>query len=137
VVKLAPDLDDAQLDTALEALLAAGIDGVVATNTTISRQGVTSPLASEEGGLSGALLRDLSTRMIRQIHLRTGGRLPIIGAGGIMGPDDAAAKLDAGATLLQLYTGLIYAGPGLVRQILDALATSHPESQDADSQEAE
>jgi len=124
LVKLAPDLDDSQLDTALEALLAAGIDGVVATNTTISREGVTSPLAAEEGGLSGALLTSRSTRMISEIHRRTGGRLPIIGAGGIMGPDDAAAMLDAGATLLQLYTGLVYEGPGLVRRILDSLPAS-------------
>jgi dihydroorotate dehydrogenase len=121
LVKLAPDLDDVQLDTAVEALLSTGIDGVIATNTTISRDDVRSPLAGEEGGLSGALLSTRSTGIIRAIHRRAGGRLPIIGAGGIMGPDDAAAKLDAGATLLQIYTGLVYEGPGIVRRILESI----------------
>lgn len=123
LIKLAPDLEDGQLDAALEAIMEAGLDGVIATNTTLSRDGVSSPLAAEEGGLSGALLTDRSTQIIQAIHRRTSGKLPIIGVGGIMGPDDARAKIDAGATLVQLYTGLIYKGPGLVKRVVRALDT--------------
>lgn len=118
LVKLAPDLDDEALDDALDAILASGMDGVIATNTTIRRDGLSSPLRRESGGLSGAPLTELSTAMIRKIHDRTVGRLPIVGVGGILDPASARAKLDAGATLLQVYTGLVYAGPGLVKQIL-------------------
>jgi dihydroorotate dehydrogenase len=118
LVKVAPDLTKAQLDTALESMIHAGIDGIIATNTTISRDGVEPELAGEEGGLSGALLSARSTEMVGTIARRTGGKLPIIGVGGIMGPDDARAKLDAGATLVQVYTGLVYAGPELVKEII-------------------
>jgi dihydroorotate dehydrogenase len=121
LVKLAPDLTPAQLDTALEAITNAGIDGVIATNTTIARDGVPPALAAEEGGLSGSLLGRRSTEMIRAIYRSTSGKLPIIGVGGIMSPDDARTKLDAGATLIQLYTGLVYAGPTLVKEILTQL----------------
>ena len=122
LVKLAPDLDDAQLDDALEAALAAGVDGVIATNTTISRPTLRTPgVGQETGGLSGAPLTGMSTRMIQAITRRAGTKLPVVGAGGIMGPDDARAKLDAGAVLVQVYTGLIYGGPGLVRTIVDGL----------------
>ena len=121
LVKLAPDLDQQELDDALDVLLSTGVEGVIATNTTVSRAGLDSPLASESGGLSGAPLGGRSTNMIRQIHLRTGGKLPIIGVGGVMGADHAKAKLDAGATLVQVYTGLVYAGPGLVRKIKRSL----------------
>lgn len=122
LVKLAPDLSDAELDDALDAVLAAGMDGVVATNTTLSRDGLRSPHARESGGLSGAPLAARSTAVIRAIHARTGGRLPIIGVGGVAGPDDVKVRLDAGASLVQVYTGLVYEGPGLVRRILRALA---------------
>jgi dihydroorotate dehydrogenase len=121
LVKLAPDLNDAELDDALDALLATGMDGVIATNTTIDRTGVRSPLAQEAGGLSGAPLRERSTEMIRKIAQRTQGRLPIIGVGGVAGAADVQEKLDAGATLVQLYTGLIYEGPGLVNKIVRGL----------------
>ncbi len=121
LVKLAPDLTDDQLDDALEAMLTAGMDGVIATNTTIGRPGVDGPVADEAGGLSGQPLAPRSTEMIGAIHERTGGALPIIGVGGVAGPDDARAKIDAGATLVQVYTGLIYRGPGLVRSILRGL----------------
>jgi dihydroorotate dehydrogenase len=121
LVKLAPDLNGEELDDGLGALTQAGADGVIATNTTISRAGLRSPLAVETGGLSGAPLMAMSTEMVRTIHGRTGGRLPIIAAGGVMGPADARAKLDAGASLVQVYTGLVYQGPGLVRAIVDAL----------------
>ncbi len=121
LVKLAPDLTNAELDDSLDAILAAGMDGVIATNTTIRREGLRSPHGGETGGLSGAPLTQLSTEIIAKIYARTGGKLPIIGVGGIMGPDDAKAKLDAGATLVQIYTGMIYGGPGIVKQIVSGL----------------
>jgi dihydroorotate dehydrogenase len=121
LVKLAPDLTDEQLVTAVDVIGESGLDGIIATNTTISRDGVDHPKAGEEGGLSGAALTEMSTRIIARIAEHTRGEIPIIGVGGIMGPEDARAKLDAGATLVQLYTGLVYEGPGLVKRILKAL----------------
>ena len=121
LVKLAPDLTDDRLLTAVDVIAESGLDGIIATNTTISRDTVNDPLSKEEGGLSGAALTDMSTRIIARIAEHTGGAIPIIGVGGIMGPDDAKAKLDAGATLVQIYTGLVYEGPGLVRRILEGL----------------
>lgn len=120
-VKLAPDLEEAELQDALAAIQGCGMDGVIATNTTIARPPLDSPHAAETGGLSGAPLADLSTAMVRRIQQLTGGALPVIGVGGIMDAASAQAKLDAGASLVQLYTGLIYAGPGLVRQVLQGL----------------
>ena len=122
LVKLAPDLNDAELDDALGAVLASGVDGIIATNTTIGRQNLRSSLKSESGGLSGAPLTHQSQEMVSQIYRRINGRLPIIGVGGIMNPVDAKAMLDAGATLVQVYTGLVYAGPGLVVDILRSLS---------------
>ena len=122
LVKLAPDLTDPELDDALEAILATGMDGVIATNTTIHRDGVESSLAAETGGLSGAPLLKRSTQMIAQICNRTNGKLPIIGVGGVMNASDARDKLEAGAALVQVYTGLIYEGPGLVQKILKGLS---------------
>lgn len=121
LVKLAPDLTDAELDDALQALLTTSMDGVIATNTTIARPTLRNACREETGGLSGAPLTDPSTEMVRKVHQRTGGNLPIIGVGGIAGADDVRAKLDAGATLVQLYTGLIYQGPSLVKRILRGL----------------
>lgn len=121
LVKLAPDLTDKELDDALGAILDTGIDGVIATNTTIGREGLDSPVREEGGGLSGLPLRQRSTEMIRQIHHRTGGALPIVGVGGIMSPTDAQEKLDAGASLVQVYTGMIYGGPGFVKEIVKNL----------------
>jgi dihydroorotate dehydrogenase len=118
LVKLAPDLTDEQLLTAVDVISESGLDGIIATNTTISREGIDHPRAGEEGGLSGAALTEMSTRIIARIHEHTGGAIPIVGVGGIMGPDDARAKLDAGATLVQVYTGLVYEGPSLVKRIL-------------------
>jgi dihydroorotate dehydrogenase len=100
LVKLAPDLSDLELDDALDVLLASGVDGVIATNTTTAREGVKSRLAGESGGLSGEPLSIHSTAMISAIVRRTGGALPVIGVGGIMGADEAQAKLDAGASLV-------------------------------------
>jgi len=121
LVKLAPDLDGDQLRSAVDAIVASGLDGIIATNTTIDRRDVEHPLAAEEGGLSGAALTARSTEVIARIADRLAGALPIVGVGGIMGPADARAKLDAGATLIQVYTGLVYQGPGLVRRILEGL----------------
>ncbi len=121
LVKLAPDLTDEGLDEALQVLLETGMDGVIATNTTLERQGLRSSLSSESGGLSGAPLAQNSTQMIRKISSKTDGKLPIIGVGGIMDYASAKEKLDAGACLVQVYTGLVYTGPGLVRSICQNL----------------
>jgi dihydroorotate dehydrogenase len=121
LVKLAPDLSDSELEDALDAILLTGMDGVIATNTTVTRSGLLSPLAAEAGGLSGKPLEALSTRMIHRIHKLTEGKLPIVGVGGIMNAAGASRKLEAGAILLQVYTGLIYTGPGLVKQILSGI----------------
>jgi dihydroorotate dehydrogenase len=121
LVKLAPELTDEELEDSLDAILSSGMDGVVATNTTIDRHGLRSPLASETGGLSGEPLRQRSTSIVRQISRLTGGKLPIIGVGGVMSAAHVQEKLDAGASLVQIYTGLVYKGPGLVRDILTEL----------------
>ncbi len=118
LVKLSPDLNDAQLDDALQVLLGAGMDGVIATNTTLSREGLDGPAARESGGLSGAPLTRRSLHMVQEIARRTQGRLPIVAVGGVMDAGDACRCLDAGAALVQVYTGLVYAGPGLVKEIL-------------------
>ncbi len=120
LVKLAPDLDDTDLDDALAAVQDCGMDGVIISNTTLRRDGLTSALAAETGGMSGKPLNDLNTRLVKDVVRRTGGALPVVASGGVMTPADAQAKLDAGAVLVQLYTGLIYAGPGLVRDTLNA-----------------
>ena len=120
LVKLAPDLNDEDLDGALEAILGSGMDGVIINNTTISRPALRSRHAGETGGLSGEPMTSLSLEMTRKVANRLGGRLPIVASGGIMNTADAQARLDAGAALLQLYTGLIYEGPGVVKQILEA-----------------
>lgn len=122
LVKLAPDLDGDQVRTAVDVIVESGLDGIIATNTTISRVGVEDhPMAHEDGGLSGAAITEMSTRIIAAIAEHLDGALPVIGVGGIMGPEDAGAKLDAGAALVQVYTGMIYEGPGLVKRILQGL----------------
>jgi dihydroorotate dehydrogenase len=121
LVKLAPDLTEVELDDALAAVSNAGIDGIVATNTTIDRRGLKSSITTESGGLSGAPLLHQSVALVKEIFTKTNGRLPIIGVGGIMSSEDAKAMLDAGASLIQIYTGLIYKGPGLVKEILEGL----------------
>lgn len=118
VIKLSPDLDASQLAFMAKQLLAFQIDGVIATNTTISRFGVTHhPYAQETGGLSGAPLRQQSTQVILQLKQMMGDKIPIIASGGILSAQDAREKLDAGASLIQLYTGLVYQGPRLIRDI--------------------
>lgn len=120
-VKIAPDLTSDELDEILAAVASSGVDGIIATNTTLSRDGLQSAKRTETGGLSGRPLRDKSTDIIRAISSRTGGRLPIIGVGGIATADDIRAKLDAGATLVQLYSALVYEGPGLPGRLLRQL----------------
>ena len=123
LVKIAPDLMESEIDDVLAAISLAGIDGIIATNTTIGRRGISERYRDLKGGLSGAPLRDRSTAVIQYIAQRTEGKLPIVGVGGIATAHDALEKLEAGATLLQVYTGLIYAGPSLVQQINRALLT--------------
>ncbi|MEK0427896.1 MAG: dihydroorotate dehydrogenase [Pseudomonadota bacterium] len=126
VLKIAPDLDIEQIRTIADALLLHHLDGVIATNTTITRDAVQGLAhANEMGGLSGAPVRELSNRVIRALHQQLGKDIPIIGVGGIFSADDAQAKLDAGASLIQLYTGLIYRGPALVGECAEALARTH------------
>jgi len=124
-VKIAPDLDDAAVNAVARLLVAHRLDGVIATNTTIARDGMAGlPHADEAGGLSGAPLRERSTAVLRTLAKALDGALPIIGVGGILAAGDAQQKIDAGATLVQLYTGLIYRGPDLVAECARALATT-------------
>jgi dihydroorotate dehydrogenase len=122
LVKLSPDLSNEELDDAIDVVLRCGIDGVVATNTTIDRNGVNSKMASQMGGLSGKPLRARSTELVSRIYKRASDKLPIIGVGGVMNVSDAKEKIDAGAILVQVYTGLVYRGPGLVKEILRGLS---------------
>lgn len=129
LLKIAPDLTDAQLDDILEIARETRLSGLVATNTTIARPTtLRTPAAAVAGygagGLSGRPLRERATEVIRYLHRRSQGALPIIGAGGIHSAQDALEKLAAGASLVQLYTGFIYEGPGLVKQINQALVAS-------------
>jgi len=121
-VKIAPDLDETQVGVIAATLQKNGIDGVIATNTTISREAVRGlPHAEEAGGLSGAPVLEASNQVIRQLRAALGPRYPIIGVGGVMSAADARSKRDAGADLVQIYTGLIYEGPGLVKACAQAL----------------
>jgi dihydroorotate dehydrogenase len=119
LVKLAPDLSAAELDDAIDVILSTNMDGIIATNTTLARDGLRSNHRQETGGLSGSPLRLRSEAALRQILARLDGRIPVISVGGIMTPEDAKRRLDLGATLMQVYTGLIYQGPGLVKKILE------------------
>ncbi|WP_158796701.1 quinone-dependent dihydroorotate dehydrogenase [Pedobacter sp. L105] len=123
LLKIAPDLTNEQLDDIVDIVKETGIAGVIATNTTISRDGLYSPsdLVKETGGLSGKPLTLRSTEVIRYLSQKSNKAFPIIGVGGIHSPQDAKDKLEAGASLVQLYTGFIYEGPGLVKRICKAL----------------
>ena len=121
-LKIAPDIDAEQIKTIADALLRHKIDGVIATNTTITRDAVKGlPFAEEAGGLSGKPVFDLSNRVIRALKAELGDELPIIGVGGIFSGEDAATKIREGASLVQLYSGLIYQGPALVKECATAL----------------
>jgi dihydroorotate dehydrogenase len=120
-LKIAPDLTKEQLDDVVDIVKETGIDGVVGTNTTISRADLLTPLPTVEsigaGGLSGKILFDHSTEVLQYIHTQSNGKVPLIGVGGIDTVEKASLKIKAGAGLVQLYTGFIYKGPALVKQI--------------------
>jgi dihydroorotate dehydrogenase len=131
-LKIAPDLDETQVDAIAALLGRHAIDAVIATNTTVSREAVAGlPDAEQTGGLSGAPVSEASNRVIRQLRASLPPAYPIIGVGGIMSAGDARAKLEAGATLVQLYTGLIYEGPALVEACARALRDAAPKRNQA------
>ena len=119
LLKIAPDLSNDQLLSIIDVVNQTFIDGIIATNTTVERKSLKSSetLIKEQGGLSGAPLTNRSTEVIRFLHKSSNGKIPIIGVGGIMSPNDAIEKIKAGASLVQLYSGFVYSGPSIVRQI--------------------
>ncbi len=122
LLKIAPDLTDAEIAAVAAAAMEAGLDGIVATNTTISRDGLRSAHAGETGGLSGAPLKAMSLRALRRLRLETGGAVPLVGVGGIETAEDAFARIRAGASAVQLYTAMVFGGPGLGARIAAGLA---------------
>ncbi len=122
LVKISPDLTDEQIEDVAQVALETGIDGIVATNTTLSRTGLRDPGRGAQGGLSGAPLMMRSTKVLARLAARTEGRIVLVGVGGVSSGADAYAKIRAGASLVQLYTALAYAGPGLVQDIARDLA---------------
>jgi dihydroorotate dehydrogenase len=128
-VKIAPDMDDEGIRFIASALQASGLDGVIATNTTISRDAVAGHRhAGEAGGLSGLPVRESSTRVIKGLYAELGETLPIIGVGGVTDGNSAAEKIGAGAKLVQVYTGLIYRGPELISESVEAIRALQPNS---------
>ncbi|MFW5792749.1 MAG: quinone-dependent dihydroorotate dehydrogenase [Bacteroidota bacterium] len=129
LLKISPDLSEAQLDDTIEVVKQAKFDGIIATNTTTSRDNLITQKSKTEaigsGGLSGLPLKDKSSKVISYIYNKTNGTIPIIGVGGIHSPKDALEKLEAGATLIQLYTGFIYEGPALAKKINKAILLHH------------
>ena len=124
LLKIAPDLTEEQLVDIIDIITSVKIDGVIATNTTLSREGLHSKNKSEMGGLSGKPVTKKSTEVIRFLHKKSKNAFPIIGVGGIHSPKDAIEKLEAGASLVQLYTGFVYEGPGVVKKINKAILKS-------------
>ena len=122
LLKIAPDLTNSQLDDIIEIVRETKIEGVIATNTTISREGLLTPesLSSQAGGVSGKPLTDRSTEVVKYLSDHSNKEFVIIGVGGIHSPKDALEKINAGASLVQIYTGFIYEGPGLIKRILKA-----------------
>ncbi len=121
LLKISPDLDTKELDDIISLVSELKIDGIIATNTTISRDNLKSKHQNEIGGLSGELLKEKSNYIIKYLRKKLDNNFPIIGVGGIMTKDDAIEKLNSGANLIQLYTGFIYRGPGLIRDINKAI----------------
>lgn len=121
LVKISPDLSEEELDDAIGVILDKKMDGIIATNTTVSREGVRSSLKGETGGLSGSPLKGRSEAVLSRVVKLVGERVPIISVGGIASHDDAKKRLALGASLVQVYTGLIYRGPGLVKEIVKNL----------------
>ncbi len=136
VVKVAPDLTRSALDELLTVCLDHGVSGIVAANTTLSREVLSQPdpLAAQAGGLSGRPLLPRAVEVVRQVRERVGSRLAVIGVGGVRTPEDAVRMVDAGADLVQVYTGLVYEGPGMVRRVARALADAPVPSQLGQSQ---
>jgi len=126
LLKIAPDLPDGQLDDIIDVVRTTEVDGIIATNTTTTRDNLTTESTVVEsvgrGGLSGKPLKDKATETIRYLHQKSGGTIPIIGVGGIMSPQDAWEKIEAGASLIQIYTGFIYEGPAIIKKINKYLA---------------
>ena len=126
LLKIAPDLDDAQMDAVAEALAGSGIDGLICTNTTIDRSGVSGALhADEAGGLSGKPLFERSTAVLRGMAQRLGDKIPLVGVGGVLTGSDAADKVSTGAALVQIYSGLIYRGPWLLTECVEEIRRQH------------
>jgi dihydroorotate dehydrogenase len=129
LIKISPDLNQDQLDETIDLILSENLDGIIATNTTTSRNNLKTSKSKIEkignGGLSGEPLKNKSTEVIRYISKKTNGNLPIIGVGGIMNPKDALDKIKAGADLIQLYTGFIYEGPSIVKKINQYLSKNY------------
>ena len=124
LLKIAPDLTDEQLMDIIDIITSVNIEGVIATNTTLSREGLLSQQKTEMGGLSGKPVADRSTEVIRFLSEKSNKAFPIIGVGGIHSPQDAIDKLEAGASLVQLYTGFIYEGPAVIKKINKAILRS-------------
>jgi dihydroorotate dehydrogenase len=122
-LKIAPDLSDAELSEIADVAMTAGLAGIIATNTTLDREGLHGPHAAEKGGLSGAPLFEKSTRVLARLSVLTGGALPLIGVGGVASAEAAYAKIRAGASAVQLYSGLVYEGLSLVPRIARGLET--------------
>jgi dihydroorotate dehydrogenase len=123
VLKVAPDLESSDVEFISQQLLNFGIDGLIATNTTLARVGVESlPFGNEAGGLSGQPVFDRSTAILAEFAAHLGGKIPLIGVGGICRGGEAKAKIEAGASLVQIYSGLIYRGPDLINECVRALA---------------
>ncbi len=121
LVKIAPDLTDEELEDAVGVILEKGMDGIIATNTTLAREGLRSRHQGQAGGLSGAPLKVRSEAVLSQVVKLVNEKIPIISVGGIMDPNDAKKRLALGASLVQVYTGLVYRGPKLVREIVESL----------------
>ena len=117
LLKIAPDLIDTQLDDIIDIVISTKIDGVIATNTTLSREGLKSKNKFQNGGLSGKPLNSRSTEVIRYLRSKSNNAFPIIGVGGIHSAEDALEKIEAGASLVQLYTGFVYEGPAVIKRI--------------------
>ena len=124
LLKIAPDLRDDELEDIATACGGGAVDGIIVSNTTLSRAGLRSDLAKEAGGLSGKPLLDLSTRQLAKLHMLTKGIIPLVGAGGVHDGASALLKIRAGASLVQLYSALVYRGPGLVTEILSGLSAA-------------
>jgi len=125
-VKVAPDLDDAQVEVIAELAVKHAVDGLIATNTTVSREAVAGHRhALQAGGLRGRPLNPLATKVLRKLSGALAGRVPLVGVGGILSGADARGKIEAGASLVQLYTGFIYRGPALVAAARNALRSAH------------